>query len=122
MSKVVDASQFSDAMAAILTEYSDEVRANLHNDLVAVGKETREAVKEKSPTNTGVYAQSWSATMQGELGAESVVIRNRKKWQLTHLLEKGHAKRSGAGWVSGKPHIAPAFEVGKKAFERKLKS
>ena len=119
--KTVDCSEFSDAMAVLLTKYSDEVRANLHKDLQDVGKTTREAVKEKSPVKTGDYAAGWCYTMQGEMGAERVVIRNRKKWQLTHLLEKGHAKR-GAGWVSARPHIAPAFEVGKKAFERKLKS
>ena len=118
--KTVDCSEFSDAMAVLLTEYSDEVRANLHKDLQEVGKVTREAVKAKSPIKTGDYMSGWGYTMQGSAGAESVVIRNKKKWQLTHLLEKGHAKR-GAGWVSARPHIAPAFEVGKKAFEEKLK-
>ena len=43
-----------------------------------------------------------------------------KKYQLAHLLEKGHAKRGG-GRTKAVPHIAPAEESAVKQLESDIK-
>lgn len=95
----------SKEISKALSEYTQEVTEELEEAKKDVAKETVRILKKTSPKHTGDYARGWS---QKQVGGVRVVF-NRTNYQLTHLLEKGHAKRGG-GRVSGTPHIEPAEE------------
>lgn len=102
-----------------------------------------EAVKETAATTakllkqgggyeerTGKYSKDWDSKLRaksysGITGTEEWTVYNKKHYQLTHLLEKGHQKRNG-GRTKAFEHIGPVQElaeqliisnVGKKARE-----
>lgn len=99
-----------------LAEYSEEVSEDIKHEVKNVANETVQRLKKTSPKDSGEYAKGWAAKTEFE-SKEDIRIRvyNRKKPQITHVLENGHAKING-GRVEGKPHIGPA----EKEAEEKL--
>lgn len=100
-----------------LTEYSDladmEMKKAVRKTATAVKKES----SANAPKRTGKYAKSWTAKKTKENSHSlEMTVHSKNRYQLAHLLEKGHAKRGG-GRVSGRPHIAPAEENGVQMFE-----
>lgn len=93
-------------IAKILTEYTDEIEVGLSLAKDTVSQKTARYLRDTSPKGvTGDYAKGWTVSdIRGKK-----VVHNKKKYQLTHLLEFGHAKRNG-GRVAAKPHIRPAEE------------
>lgn len=92
----------SNEISKALNTYTTEVTEGLEEVKKKVTREGVRTLREKSPVDTGRYAKGWAATEQD--GA--VIVHNRYKPQLTHLLEFGHAKRGG-GRQKGEPHIEP---------------
>jgi hypothetical protein len=60
-----------------------------------LGKKLAKELKEKSPKRTGKYAKGWRSTVRKESAVGAEVVVHNKIYRLTHLLEKGHAKRGG---------------------------
>lgn len=96
----------------LANEISRELRlymADLNNGLEVAKEETaKELVQDLkliSPEATGDYKKGWR--IKSERG--KFIVYNKTNYMLTHLLEKGHAKRGG-GRVGAQIHIAPAEE------------
>ncbi len=88
-----------------IEEAGEETAKNLAADL-----------REKSPKDTGDYAKGWRYRKEAP---GRYRVYNKDKPQLTHLLEKGHAKRGG-GRVEAKVHIKPAEERHIPQLERRI--
>nr|DAR15127.1 MAG TPA: putative tail component [Caudoviricetes sp.] len=117
----VKANQMVEAIAGELAEYASEVTDTVKDAVSQVAKETVSEVKRRSPTDTGAYKRSWSRQKSFEsAGSVRFTIYNRKHYQLTHLLENGHAKVNG-GRTRAYPHIAPAEEFAERQLEQILK-
>lgn len=101
----------SKEIAKALSEYTQEVTEGLEEAKLEVAKDTVKELKRTSPKKTGSYAKGWARKKVDN----AEVVYNRTDYQLTHLLEKGHAKHGG-GRVPGKAHIAPAEERAVKEY------
>lgn len=99
----------------ILDEYELEVIDDMNKAAFDTAKLGVKELKEKSPKSNrakgGAYAKSWGYTRQKmPFGYTSYVIRNRKHYQLTHLLENGHLIKNqygSYGRTKPIPHIKP---------------
>lgn len=97
----------------------DVYLANTVEDVEQAVKETaEETVSELNATspkskNGGDYAESWAKkrdrSIKGKWYNSMVVYSKAPSYRLTHLLEFGHAKRSG-GRTAAIPHIRTAEE------------
>lgn len=116
---------FEAAMSSIVREYTDEQTKDTEKVVKSVARSCAKNLRSSSPRSNHAgkhYADGWKATSEakGHYGATSYV-HNTEKPGLTHLLEKGHETRNG-GFVSGRPHIAPAYEQAAAELERRLKA
>lgn len=100
----------ADAIAKELAAYNQEVTDGMKDAVKEAAKECTKQIKQNSPVLTGSYRKGWTDKVMYD-GREDirVTVYNRTDYQLTHLLEHGHAKVNG-GRVAGKAHIGPAAQ------------
>lgn len=98
-----------ESISNALRQYREEVG----NDITDVLEEAADqaAAELRQQTNGGKwkkYPRTWKWDEQGSRGGPKVVVHNAKNYQLTHLLEFGHALRRGGrtvGSTAAYPHI-----------------
>lgn len=97
-----------------LKQYTKEVEENIEMAKNTTSKDLVKELKRTSPEKTGSYKTGWRI----KKGFKNI-IHNKTDYQLTHLLEHGHAKKGG-GRVESKVHIRPAEEKAVKSFIKKV--
>ena len=103
-----------------LEEYKDLAVDVMKKEIQETGKSVKQQISQTAPRKSGRYAKSWAVKKVKETSSSlDVVVRSRNRYQLTHLLENGHAKRGG-GRVRAIPHIGPAEEMGIKQLEERI--
>lgn len=103
-----------------LTEYRDDVAQEVKKICKAEAKRAKQKIEEGSPDLTGRYKKGWRVKTQQDRGGIGIVIYNKTDYQLTHLLEFGHAKASG-GRVPGKAHIKPVEDEVNRKVEKEIR-
>lgn len=111
----------AEAIAAELQDYQQEVVDDLKDSVHDAAKACLKEIKANSPADSGDYRKGWKLKTAYESGNDiRLQVYNKDHYQLTHLLEDGHANVDG-GRTPGKPHIGPAADNAAVALEKNVK-
>lgn len=118
----VDTKAAGTAIAEALTEYDQRIADETKRIADEVAKETVDELKKTSPKLTGSYRKGWrkKQTFANERTKRNTVY-NETDYQLTHLLEYGHASRNG-GRVRAIQHIAPVEQAAIEALQERIEA
>lgn len=112
-------SELSKEIQKYLQEYKEEIDEDVQDETDKAIASAKTELRSISPKNTGNYASGWAVKSKKYSNGYYKVIWNRKAYQLTHLLEFGHATRNG-GRTKAQPHIRPTEEKYKTRFTESL--
>ena len=121
MSKKIEVNELSKALTEYLDDYEEDIFDGVKEVTDSLTQKVVNDLKQESPNLTGDYAKGWKK-QKGKINKNSkytVKVHNKTNYQLTHLLEFGHAKKDG-GWVDAIPHIRPIEEKYKKIYNEEI--
>ena len=100
-----------------LSEYAELTDKAMKKAVRKTATAVKNEISANAPKKTGRYQKSWTAKKVKENSHTlEMTVHSKDRYQLTHLLEKGHALRNG-GRARAFPHIAPAEEHGAELLE-----
>ena len=88
-----------------LEYYADGVREKVEDAKNESATDLKKSIAQDSPRKRPSYAKGWRIKKT----SKRLIVHNKTDYQLTHLLEHGHALRNGDRF-EGKPHIRPNEE------------
>ncbi|WP_373605411.1 HK97 gp10 family phage protein [Bacillus cereus] len=100
---------FASEIARELQRYANVVEEDMEAAKEKATDNLLNELKQKSPKSKRTSGRKYANGWRKKRDSNAIIVHNALKPQLTHLLEKGHAK-VGGGRVPAKVHIAPAEE------------
>jgi hypothetical protein len=118
MAKTISVDELSKEIEKALTDYVGVTEEACEKGVRETAKDAVQALRSAHPAGSGQYSnwdnaynKGWTVmqTKTDKRYHRSATIHNKDHYQLTHLLEKGHALHQG-GRADAFPHIAPVAE------------
>ena len=113
----VDYNSLSEEIQNQLKTFGTALNREINEGLKEVADKTAETLRQGGPYNerSGKYPRDWAVKLRSRSYSsvtmtEEYTVYNKKNYQLTHLLEKGHVSRNGSR-VRPFEHIKPAEEL-----------
>lgn len=125
MGTKVKVDNLASAVMKALEEFSDFTDEAVDKGVSETAKDAVKKLQNAHPQGSGQYG-SWDIsynkgwTVKKTKRDKKATIHNATDYQLTHLLEKGHAKVNG-GRTRAFPHIAPVAEECEDALIKNIK-
>ena len=111
--------QLAEQIANTLRDYSTVKQEQVNEIAAEVAKRGAKKLKLKTTGTfndlTGAYRKGWRAKKEDGIW----IVHNATDYQLTHLLEKGHAKANG-GRTRAFPHIKEIEQEIIEEFEKEI--
>ena len=95
MSKPIKYEDLDDAIADILTLYSDEITEAVNTQTLKAANELKKDISADSPVLSGKQKKSWRVAKEKVAGRDLVTIVHSTDYTKVHLLENGHLTRNG---------------------------
>ena len=123
MSKTIKTDELQDVIRDYLENYKEDIDNEVIETVDEITKQAKEELTQISPRRgmrKNPYYRGWTVKLSKKrTGIYHKVIWNKTNYQLTHLLEFGHATRNG-GRTRAIPHIRPVEEKYNVEFVDKL--
>lgn len=134
MAKDISINEFANEVVGLMKTYTTDVEEAINDEVKKIGDETANELKQVTyPSGVGgtanqserrtweEYARTWTNAYDEKHNYTSSTIHNKKHWQLTHLLEYGHATRDGKTRTREFPHIKPIADKTTKELLQRTK-
>lgn len=114
--RYVDGHKAAELISRTLDDYATDLTEDFFKAMSAAGKLAKKDIQNTSAfeDKSGDYRKGWSIRTKREKYGINVLVYNKLKPSLTHLLEKGHVTKNGTGRryrdTPAHAHIANARE------------
>ncbi len=114
----VSVDEMGNAIYKEFEKYIDMTTMEVDNTVKKVADDVKQEIMREAPVETGAYRKSWEVS-PGEKtkNGSSYIVHSKDRYQLTHLLEFGHAKRGG-GRTRAFPHISKGEKLAIKELKK----
>lgn len=117
MANSIDPKELQNAVMDCLENYAEDIQEDVVEVTDTVTKEAKKELIQTSPKRKGnrdkKYYKGWSIKTGGRTRNNKYrytkAVWNKTNYQLTHILEFGHATSNG-GHTKAQPHIRPVEE------------